>query len=147
GVLQHRDRGRPDRRPGGDAAGAGAASPGRARRARRHRRPLGARRPHRMALDDRAWPGAVADRVAPARRGRARDSRPLGGGRVARRRRGALPHQTGRNPLVPETSTQPASLSGGERRSFGTRDWIFFAALLVAVLLVYQPAWNGGFLW
>ncbi len=29
----------------------------------------------------------------------------------------------------------------------GRRDWLFGAGLLVAVVLVYQPAWNGGFLW
>jgi protein O-mannosyl-transferase len=27
------------------------------------------------------------------------------------------------------------------------RDWLLLAALLVAVLLAYQPAWNGAFLW
>ena len=37
--------------------------------------------------------------------------------------------------------------TGGYERSFGARDWLFIAALLIAVLLVYQPAWNGGFLW
>ena len=26
-------------------------------------------------------------------------------------------------------------------------DWLFAAALVVAVFLVYQPAWHGGFLW
>ncbi len=26
-------------------------------------------------------------------------------------------------------------------------EWLFLAALVVAVLLVYQPAWQGGFLW
>jgi len=31
--------------------------------------------------------------------------------------------------------------------SLGSRDWIFAAVLLVAVLAAYQPAWNGGFLW
>jgi hypothetical protein len=32
-------------------------------------------------------------------------------------------------------------------RSFGPRDWLFAAALVVAVFLVYQPAWSGGFVW
>ncbi len=27
------------------------------------------------------------------------------------------------------------------------RDWLFAAALLAAVVLAYQPAWNGGFIW
>ncbi len=30
---------------------------------------------------------------------------------------------------------------------FGARDWLFTAALLIAVLVAYQPAWNGSFLW
>jgi tetratricopeptide (TPR) repeat protein len=38
-------------------------------------------------------------------------------------------------------------MSGGERASFAARDGVFLAALFVAVFLVYQPAWNGGFLW
>ena len=32
-------------------------------------------------------------------------------------------------------------------RSFGPWDWFFAFALVLAVLLVYQPAWHGGFLW
>ena len=32
-------------------------------------------------------------------------------------------------------------------RPFGPRDWFFAATLVVAVFLVYQPAWQGGFLW
>ena len=32
-------------------------------------------------------------------------------------------------------------------RSFGPWGWLFAAALVVAVFLVYQPAWQGGFLW
>jgi len=31
--------------------------------------------------------------------------------------------------------------------TFGARDWLFIAALLAAVVVVYRPAWNGGFLW
>ena len=30
---------------------------------------------------------------------------------------------------------------------FGAKDWLFVVALVVAVFLVYQPAWQGGFLW
>ena len=36
---------------------------------------------------------------------------------------------------------------GGTARSFGPRDGLFLAALLAAILLVYRPAWSGGFLW
>jgi protein O-mannosyl-transferase len=36
---------------------------------------------------------------------------------------------------------------GGTARSFGARDGLFFVALLAAILLAYQPAWSGGFLW
>ena len=38
-------------------------------------------------------------------------------------------------------------VDGGTARSFGTRDGLFLAALLAAILLVYRPAWSGGFLW
>jgi tetratricopeptide (TPR) repeat protein len=31
--------------------------------------------------------------------------------------------------------------------AFGSKDWLLAAALVVAVFLVYQPAWHGGFLW
>jgi Flp pilus assembly protein TadD len=31
--------------------------------------------------------------------------------------------------------------------AFGLKDWLFIVALLAAVILVYQPAWHGGFLW
>ena len=31
--------------------------------------------------------------------------------------------------------------------SFTPKDWIFFIALIAAVFLVYQPAWQGGFIW
>ena len=42
--------------------------------------------------------------------------------------------------------------SGGRKdlppaQSFGRWDWLFAAALVVAVFLVYQPAWQGGLLW
>ena len=30
---------------------------------------------------------------------------------------------------------------------FRPREWLFAAALVVAVFLVYQPAWQGGFIW
>jgi protein O-mannosyl-transferase len=38
-------------------------------------------------------------------------------------------------------------VSDNRRAAFGTRNAIVIAALFAAVLLVYQPAWNGAFLW
>ena len=32
-------------------------------------------------------------------------------------------------------------------RSFALKDWLFVIALIAAVFLVYQPAWQGGFIW
>ncbi len=32
-------------------------------------------------------------------------------------------------------------------RPFAPRDWLFVVALVVAVFLVYQPAWQGGLIW
>ena len=32
-------------------------------------------------------------------------------------------------------------------RLMTAKDWLFAAALMVAVFLVYQPAWQGGFIW
>ncbi len=32
-------------------------------------------------------------------------------------------------------------------RPFGPKDWFFVVALLVAVILAYHPAWQGGFIW
>lgn len=36
---------------------------------------------------------------------------------------------------------------GDAVRPWGARQWLVAAALLAAVALAYQPAWNGGFLW
>ena len=33
------------------------------------------------------------------------------------------------------------------RETLRPRDWLFAAALVVAVFLAYQPAWQGGFIW
>ena len=33
------------------------------------------------------------------------------------------------------------------RKTFRPRDWLFAAALVVAVFRAYQPAWLGGFVW
>jgi tetratricopeptide (TPR) repeat protein len=38
----------------------------------------------------------------------------------------------------------PDSIVGA---AFGRKDWLLAATLVVAVFLVYQPAWHGGFLW
>jgi protein O-mannosyl-transferase len=47
-----------------------------------------------------------------------------------------------RPPLLPDVASPshgPALLA--------QRYWLFVAGLSIAVLIVYQPAWNGGFLW
>jgi protein O-mannosyl-transferase len=44
-------------------------------------------------------------------------------------------------------SPKPRSDSVAAARAFGPKDWFFVVALVVAVLLVYQPAWHGGLLW
>ena len=50
----------------------------------------------------------------------------------------------------PSSSAHPPGLgrdSLATGRSFGPRDWLFVAALLAAVIWVYQPALHGGILW
>ncbi len=32
-------------------------------------------------------------------------------------------------------------------RSFTPREWLYLAALVIAVVLAYQPAWQGGLIW
>ena len=49
--------------------------------------------------------------------------------------------------LVGRTRSQPQDPSLASAPSIGPRQWLFWAALVVAVLLVYQPAWQGGFIW
>jgi protein O-mannosyl-transferase len=39
------------------------------------------------------------------------------------------------------------SANEGETSILAIRDWIFLMALIAAVILAYQPAWSGGFLW
>jgi tetratricopeptide (TPR) repeat protein len=50
------------------------------------------------------------------------------------------------------TVQEEASRPGGEAdaaatSTFGPKDWLFAAVLVVAVFLVYQPVWHGGFIW
>ncbi len=44
-------------------------------------------------------------------------------------------------------SPEPHRASVSTARAFGPKDWLFVVALVVAVFLVYQPAWRGGLLW
>ena len=51
-------------------------------------------------------------------------------------------------------SHQPLSIVEGEQSPPGQNDtivgpwqWLFWVVLVLAVLLVYQPAWQGGILW
>ena len=46
---------------------------------------------------------------------------------------------------TPDDRASAADRHGG--RDFRTRDWLFAAALVVAVFVAYQPAWQGGFIW
>ena len=67
-------------------------------------------------------------------------------------------------PSTPATSKDPPRESSGSKgarggrwqapgsapaatSSFAWQQWLFAAALLIAVLLAYQPAWQGGFIW
>ena len=46
--------------------------------------------------------------------------------------------------------TSQASLGATDQRvdqTIGVKHWCFAAALVLAVLFVYQPAWHGGFIW
>jgi tetratricopeptide (TPR) repeat protein len=44
-------------------------------------------------------------------------------------------------------SSQPHASPPTTTPSFTGRQWLFAAALLIAVLLAYQPAWYGGIVW
>jgi tetratricopeptide (TPR) repeat protein len=48
-------------------------------------------------------------------------------------------------------AAQPGSarpdLSRPAARSFTAREWLYLATLVAAVLLAYQPAWQGGLIW
>ena len=44
-------------------------------------------------------------------------------------------------------TSQPQARPPATIPSFAGRQWLFAAALLIAVLLAYQPAWHGGIVW
>ncbi len=44
-------------------------------------------------------------------------------------------------------SPEPHRASVSAARAFRPKDWLFVVALVVAVFLVYQPAWQGELLW
>ncbi len=59
-----------------------------------------------------------------------------------------------RPPQKPSTDTgarrgdsQPQDPFPAAAQSFAPWQWLFLAALVIAVLLVYQPAWQGGLIW
>src|SRR5208283_5430825 len=57
--------------------------------------------------------------------------------------------RTERPPHTPGPPHYPGNIGvpGGEKPRPGARDWPWALALLAAVLLAYQPAWNGKPLW
>ncbi len=57
------------------------------------------------------------------------------------------PHSPSARKRVRSDRSQPPDPSRPVPRSFAPWEWLFLAALVAAVLLVYQPAWRGGFLW
>ena len=50
-------------------------------------------------------------------------------------------------PFSSARSPEPPRAFVSTAWAFGRRDWLFVVALVVAVFLVYQPAWHGGLLW
>ena len=71
---------------------------------------------------------------------RNRQSKPIGPRQPRlepRSAKGAQP--TGSSPMTQSTKAVA--------KPFAPKDWLFAVALLVAVFLVYQPAWQGGFIW
>jgi protein O-mannosyl-transferase len=57
-------------------------------------------------------------------------------------------HGTDRTPVPAESpSMQDSALPSVITGPFARRYWLFVFALLIALLIVYQPVWNGGFLW
>jgi tetratricopeptide (TPR) repeat protein len=51
--------------------------------------------------------------------------------------------------LAVQTPAVPANLSGDQEGTpgRGARDWLFALALVIAIVLAYQPAWHGAFIW
>ena len=73
---------------------------------------------------------------------------------MARRNRPSAPATSKGPPREPSGARgarrgrcQPQGPAPAATRSFARQQWLFAAALLVAVLLAYQPAWQGGFVW
>ena len=52
-----------------------------------------------------------------------------------------------RPPRHGRSASAPQDPADAAPRSFGPWDWFFAAALVTAVVAVYQPAWRGGFIW
>ena len=50
-------------------------------------------------------------------------------------------------PASSARSPDPLRASASTARAFGPKDWLFVVALLTAVVLVYEPAWQGRFIW
>ena len=73
---------------------------------------------------------------------------------MARRHRPST-QATSRRSLEVPSARKGVQLGGLERQdssptkvqSFAFCEWLFVTALVVSVLLVYQPAWQGGFIW
>jgi tetratricopeptide (TPR) repeat protein len=49
--------------------------------------------------------------------------------------------------LRPADDNRPTSAVAAAAPLISGYDWLFAAALIVAVFLAYQPAWQGGFIW
>jgi protein O-mannosyl-transferase len=70
---------------------------------------------------------------------RSRQSKPIGPRQPRQEPRSAKGDQPGSSPVTHSATTAA--------KPFGPKDWLFAFALLVAVFLVYQPAWQGGLIW
>ena len=73
---------------------------------------------------------------------------------MARRHRPSKPATLRRFPPGPPARKgarwsrwQPQDTFAAAAQSFARWEWLFLAALVVVVLLVYQPAWQGGLIW
>ncbi len=63
------------------------------------------------------------------------------------RRSRAKPRQARSSAHAADATPERPSDGGGRSLISERRDLLYAAALLVAVVLAYQPAWNGGFIW